>query len=116
MSGRKVGARIRAINVPMSRLDDSDESALNPNEQEFIMTGPKSWEEALAEARAEGLADARAEVVAKYLFLILCIQRVEVPEVARERILAERDIDRLQRWIEKAVHASTIGEVLDDPR
>jgi hypothetical protein len=54
--------------------------------------------------------------VAKYLFLILSIQRVEVPEVARELILAERDIDRLQRWINKAVHASTIGDVLDDPR
>ena len=93
---------------------------LNPNDQEFIMTGPKSWEEALAEARAEGraegLADARAEVLAKYLFLILCIQRVEVPEVARERILAERDSDRLQRWIDKAVHASTVGDVFDDPR
>jgi len=54
--------------------------------------------------------------VAKYLFLILSIQRVEVPQAARERILAERDIDRLQRWIAKAVHASTIEDVLDDPR
>lgn len=34
---------------------------------------------------------------------------------ARERILAENDRERLERWSEKAVVAASIAEVIDDP-
>jgi hypothetical protein len=51
-----------------------------------------------------------------YIFTVLRVRGIEVPEAARERILAQTDDDQLQRWLEKATVASTIGDVLDDPR
>ena len=32
----------------------------------------------------------------------------------RERILAQRDAERLERWLAKAVVAASIGDVLDE--
>jgi hypothetical protein len=100
----------------------------DPNEQEFIMAMLKSWEEGKAEARAEGRvegraegraegkAEARAEGRAESLLTVLRVRGIEVPETARKRILAQKDIDQLARWLEKAIVASTIGDVFDDPR
>ncbi|HEX8113072.1 MAG TPA: hypothetical protein VF516_35320 [Kofleriaceae bacterium] len=84
----------------------------DPNEQEFIMAMLKSWEEGKAEARAEGQAEGQA----KSILTVLRIRGIEVPPAARERILAQKDIDQLARWLEKATVASTIGEVIDEPR
>src|SRR4051812_2173806 len=116
MSGRKWERVPERSNAPMSRSDDSAQSAPEPNEQQFIMTRPKSWEEARAEGRAEGRAEARAEGWAKDISTVLRVRGIEVPEAARKRILAQRDIDQLKRWHENAVLASTIEDVLDDPR
>ena len=38
-----------------------------------------------------------------------------VPDATRERVLAEKDLARLERWIEKASVAGSLSEVLDDP-
>jgi hypothetical protein len=38
-----------------------------------------------------------------------------VPDAARERILAEKDQERLERWHERAILAASLAEVLDDP-
>ncbi len=92
----------------------------DPNEQEFIMAMLKSWEEGKAEARAEGRTEGRAEGRtegrAEDVLTVLRVRGIHVPETVRERILAEKDIDQLARWLEKAVVASTIADVLDDPR
>ncbi|XYH97196.1 hypothetical protein ACMHYB_57125 [Sorangium sp. So ce1128] len=34
---------------------------------------------------------------------------------ARERILAEKDPETLERWLERAVVAASVAEVLDGP-
>jgi hypothetical protein len=83
----------------------------DPDEQEFIMAMLKSWEEGKAEARAETRVEERAYAV----LTVLRVRGIEVPEAARERILAQKDVDQLARWLEKAVVASTIGEVIDEP-
>ena len=70
----------------------------------------KSWEEGKAEGRAEGRAEARAETI----LTVLRVRGIEVPATARERILAERDLDKLTRWLEKAVLASMVEDVIDD--
>lgn len=91
----------------------------DPNEQEFIMAMLKSWEEGKAEARAEGRAEGRAEAAeaqAKAILTVLRVRGIEVPEAARERVLAEKDLDQLTRWLDKATVASTIGQVIDEPR
>ena len=46
---------------------------------------------------------------------MLRVRGIAVPDVARERILAQGDPERLERWLEKAVTAASLGEVLDDP-
>jgi hypothetical protein len=38
-----------------------------------------------------------------------------VPETTRERILAEKDPERLERWLEKAAVVPSVAEVIDEP-
>ena len=82
----------------------------NPKEQEFIVAMYKTWEEGRAEAREEG----RAEAQAKAVLTTLRVRGIAVPQAARKRILAETDLPRLERWLEKAIVATSLGEVLDD--
>jgi hypothetical protein len=78
------------------------DSSRTPDEQEFIMAMQSSWED----ARAEGRADA--------LLTVLRVRGIAVTDVARERILAQKDLEQMKRWLEKATVASTIAEVIDD--
>jgi hypothetical protein len=82
-------------------------SIQDPDEQEFIMAMLKSWEEGRAEARTETPADS--------VLTVLRVRGIAVPEAARERILAQKDQEQLTRWLERAVVAFSIAEVLDDP-
>jgi hypothetical protein len=79
-------------------------SSQDPDEQEFIMAMLKSWEEGKAETRAD-------DVLA-----VLRVRGIAVPDAARERILAQKDLEQLKRWLAKAAVASSIGEVFDGPR
>jgi hypothetical protein len=73
-----------------------------------MMAMLKSWEEGKAEVRAETQANA--------VLTVLRVRGIAVPAAARERILAQKDLEQLKRWHEKAIVASSIGEVIDDPR
>ena len=90
-----------------------------PEEEEFIVTMHGTWKEARALGRDEGLAlgrdEGRAEGEARALLTVLRSRSISVPDSARERILAERDPARLERWIEKAILAASLADVLDDP-
>jgi hypothetical protein len=79
----------------------------NRDEQEFIMAMYKSWDD----ARIEGATETQAKAVLS----VLRVRGIAVPDTARERILAERDLARLERWHDKAVVASSISEVIDEP-
>ena len=89
------------------RLEQDPSHPFDRDEQEFIMAMIKSWEETKAEARTETRADA--------VLTALRVRGIAVPDAARERIMEQRDLDQLQRWLEKAIVASSIGEVLDEP-
>ncbi len=52
---------------------------------------------------------------AEALLTVLRSRGIAVPDAARERILAERDTARLERWLERACGVPTVAEVLDDP-
>jgi len=67
------------------------------------------------EAREEGLREGRAEEAARAVLTALRVRGIAVPDAARERILAERDPARLERWLEKAIVAASLGDVIDDP-
>ncbi len=62
------------------------------------------------EGRAEGAPQA-----ARALLTVLRVRGIAVPDAVRERILAQKDPERLERWLEKAVVAASVAEVIDEP-
>jgi hypothetical protein len=92
-------------------------------EQEFIDAMYSTWENAreqgLEQGREIGLEQGRevgrAEARAGDVLTVLRARGVAVPDGARARILAERDPDRLERWLERASVAVSLAEVLDEP-
>jgi hypothetical protein len=67
-------------------------------------------EQAEAQARqAEAQAGTRA------VLIVLRARGINASAVERDRILAEKDAMRIERWLEKAVGAASLAEVLDDP-
>jgi Uma2 family endonuclease len=65
-----------------------------------------------AQAQAEE-AQAQAEKAqAQAVLTVLRARGIAVPDAARERILAERDAERLEQWLEKAAVAASLDEVL----
>jgi hypothetical protein len=61
------------------------------------------------------VAQGRAEATARNLLTVLRMRGIVVPDAARERILAQKDPERLERWLEKAVVASSVAAILDEP-
>ena len=92
-------------------------------EREFLMsTEPlyDEWEKQVknqgrVEGRVEGRAEGRAEEAAHAVLTVLRVRGLAVPDEVRERILAQREPARLERWLERAAVASSIAEVLDEP-
>jgi hypothetical protein len=56
-----------------------------------------------------------AQGEARALLAALRVRGIPVPDAARERILAEKDTARLERWVERAIVAQSLAEVIDDP-
>ncbi|WP_437317327.1 hypothetical protein [Sorangium sp. So ce385] len=69
--------------------------------------------EGLNEGRKEGRNEGRAEEAARAVLTALRVRGIAVPDVARERILAEKDPETLERWHERAIVAASLAEVLD---
>ena len=61
------------------------------------------------------VAQGRAEEAARAVLTALRVRGIAVPEATRERILAEKDTERLERWHERAILAATLAEILDEP-
>jgi hypothetical protein len=61
------------------------------------------------------VAQGRAEGEARALLTVLRGRGIAVPEAARERIFAEKDPAKLERWLEKAGTSATVAELLDEP-
>lgn len=73
--------------------------------------------EARAEAvgEAKGKTEGRVEVMAEAILKVLGARGVSVSPAQREEILACRDLDRLDRWLQRAAVASSVGEVTAEP-
>ncbi len=79
----------------------------SPEEEEFIVRIHGTWKD----ARREGEVTARASDV----LTVFRARGITVPDAARKRILVEKDPKRLERWLEKAVVAASVVEVIDEP-
>ncbi len=60
------------------------------------------------------VAEGRAENAAEAVLTVLQARGLAVPDAVRERILAQKDPERLKRWLEKAAVASSAAEVVDE--
>jgi hypothetical protein len=60
------------------------------------------------------VAQGRAEEAAHAVLTVLRARGFTVPDAARERILSQKDPERLERWLEKAVVAVSVDAVLDE--
>jgi hypothetical protein len=69
----------------------------------------------VALGRDEGRAEGRAEGEARALLAALRVRGIPVPDAARERILSEQNPERLERWVERAIVAASVAEVIDEP-
>jgi len=74
------------------------DSNRDPDEEEFIMVMLKTWEEGRAEA----------------VLTVLRVRGIAISDALRERIVGQKDLEQLKRWHEKAIVATSIGEVIDD--
>jgi hypothetical protein len=63
--------------------------------------------EGLAEGEAKGLARGKAES----LLMVLAARSFVLHEATRARLLAERDVERLDRWFARAMTCATIDEL-----
>ena len=69
----------------------------------------------VALGRDQGRDEGRVEEAARAVLTTLRVRGMDVPEAARERILAEKDPSLLERWLERAILAASVSEVLDEP-
>jgi hypothetical protein len=84
-------------------------------EEAFIMNTRDGFEQLREEGRREGRDEGRTEANARAVLTVLRVRGIAVPDAARERILAERDPARLERWIERATLAASVADVLGEP-
>jgi hypothetical protein len=75
-------------------------------EEEFVM----SILDRFKEERRLGVTEARVHAV----LTVLRVRGIAVSGEERERILAEKDPARLERWLERAILATSLAEVFDD--
>jgi hypothetical protein len=59
--------------------------------------------------------EAKAEGVAESILKVLTARDIAVSEAQRQEILSCRDLDRLDRWLARAVLASSVEEVTAEP-
>jgi hypothetical protein len=82
-----------------------------PDEQEFLDTMLKTWEETRAEGRAEGRVEGNVESSAQAVLAVLSVRGISVTATAQKRILSQKDPEQLMRWIKKAVVVTSIDEL-----
>jgi hypothetical protein len=69
----------------------------------------------VAQGRSEGLSEGRAEEAARNVLAALRVRGLDVPDAVRERILAQKDLEILERWHDRAIVAASLAEVFDGP-
>ena len=72
-------------------------------------------EEGLAKGLAKGLAEGEAKGLAKALLRLLDARGISVDDLSRQRIQSCLDVPILERWLELALRATRLSEVLDGP-
>jgi hypothetical protein len=64
---------------------------------------------------AQGRTEGEIAAIARAVLTALRVRGIDVPEAERDRILAQQDPERLERWLERAVVARSLADVLAEP-
>jgi hypothetical protein len=76
----------------------------------------KGFAEGHAVGRLEGRVEARTEAMVQAVLTVLRLRGLTVPDIVRERMLLQRDLRKLESWLEKALVASSVEAVVDEIR
>ena len=76
---------------------------------------PESFFEDSFQVYRECVKQGRTEAARNAVLIVLQARGLAVPDEVRERILAQKDSERLKRWLERAAVAASVAAVLDDP-
>jgi flagellar biosynthesis/type III secretory pathway protein FliH len=68
-----------------------------------------------ARGEAKGLVKGEAKGLARALLRLLASKGVQVDDTAYQRIQSCMDMTTLERWLDRALSATQISEVLDGP-
>jgi hypothetical protein len=121
------GVTIAAAVLPVIRGLDDDRTRLyydlvynSLNEAarralEAMMKGYEYQTDFAKKYVAQGRTEGRAEEAASNLLTVLRARGIAVPDAVRERILGQKDPERLERWLEKAAIADSVTAVIDEP-
>jgi hypothetical protein len=85
-------------------------------EEEIVAMVQGTFTEARKMGRDEGRAEGEAAARVRAVLTVLRVRGITVSDTDRERILAEKDPGRLERWHERAILAASVAEVLDENR
>jgi hypothetical protein len=99
----------RLVNDGQPAADEEDDVS------EEIRAWYEDYQRKQEKLRADALTEGLARGEARALLTALRVRGIAVPDAGRERILAQKDPERLERWLERAITAASLAEVLDEP-
>jgi predicted transposase YdaD len=72
-------------------------------------------QEGLSKGLSKGRREGRRKAAVRSLLTVLRVRNIDVPDPLHQRILGEKNVTRLERWLERAATAQTITEVFAEP-
>ena len=75
----------------------------------------EGWDQGRIEGWDQGRLEGEAIAQARAVLTALRVRGIAVADAARERILTQKDPSLLEVWFERAIVASSVGEVLGEP-
>jgi hypothetical protein len=70
--------------------------------------------ESKAEGKIEGKIEGMAQEAAEAVLRVLATRKMAVPGEIRDRILACEDLALLRSWLDRAVVAASVDQIIDD--
>lgn len=67
----------------------------------------------IAKGKLQGLSEGLAKGLAKAVLDVLAVRSLSIPTSLRRRVSSCRDEQRLRRWLERAITATSVAEVFD---
>lgn len=105
---------LEAINRVLQSIMESERAeAIMKTAAEVLRE--QGHQKGVVEGEARGLAKGRASGMAGAILRLLAAKRVPVDERSRQRIEACMDVATLEHWLDRALNATRISEVLDEP-